>query len=305
MVSQKIHQLKRKIIKWYNKRFNVDYEQTCILPDKMYIKRKYKKRMGKDVDLKHPKTYTEKIQWLKLYDRRPEYTTMVDKYSAKQYVADIIGEEYIIPTLGVWNSFEEIDFVSLPNQFVLKTTHDSGGLVVCKDKNHLDLVEAKRKIEQSLNCNYYLHGREWAYKNVKPRIIAEKYLEDRVVNDLIDYKFYCFDGKARAMYVAQGRPNNTRFDYFDIEFNHLPLKYGCPNSEYPISKPSEYDEMVSIAEKLSKGIPHIRVDLYDVEGHIYFGELTLADGNGMTPFEPEEWDKIFGDWITLPKRKRR
>ena len=305
MIKEKIHKTKRKITKFFQKKISVDYEQTCILPDKMYIKRKYKKRMGKEVNLKKPVTYSEKIQWLKLYDRRPEYTIMADKYLAKDYVANIIGKEYIIPTLGVWERVEDIDFGSLPNQFVLKTTHDSGGVVICKDKQSFDEYNAKETLKKSLQCNYYLHSREWVYKNIKPRVIAEVFLEDRIKNDLIDYKFYCFDGVAKAMYIAQGRPNNTRFDYFDIDCNHLPLKYGYDNSEYPIEKPAEYERMIEIAEALSKGIPHVRVDLFDVEGHIYFGEMTFADGSGMTPFEPDEWDKTFGDWIKLPKKRRR
>ena len=224
LLKERIHRIKRDIIKKYKRKFDVDYEQTCILPDKMYIKRKYYRRMGKKLNLAHPTTYSEKIQWLKLDDRRPEYTTMVDKNLAKDYVAKIIGEEYIIPTLGVWDRFDDIDFGKLPNQFVLKCNHDSGGVVICKDKRTLNHKSAREKIEKSLGCNYFLHGREWPYKNVKPRIIAEKFLEDRIANDLIDYKFYCFYGVAKAMYIAQGRPNNTRFDYYDIYFNHLPLK---------------------------------------------------------------------------------
>lgn len=304
MIREKAHKNKRKIRKFFQKRFSVDYEQTCILPDKMYIKRKYKKRMGKKVNLKKPVTYSEKIQWLKLYDRRPEYTIMADKYLAKDYVANIIGQEYIIPTLGVWERVEDIDFESLPNQFVLKTTHDSGGLVICKDKNRLDIEKAKLKLNKSLQSNYFLHGREWPYKNVKPRIIAEKYIEDKN-GEMNDYKFFCFNGKVKALFVATDRPIDTRFDFFDVEFNHLPIVNGHPNAEKAIEKPKNFEDMIRLAEILSQGIPHVRVDLYNVDSKIFFGEMTFSHYNGMTPFEPDEWDRIFGEWLTLPKKKRR
>lgn len=304
MLKERIHRIKRDIIKKYKSKFDVDYEQTCILPDKMYIKRKYYRRMGKKLNLAHPTTYSEKIQWLKLYDRRPEYTTMVDKNLAKDYVAKIIGEEYIIPTLGVWDKFDDIDFDKLPNQFVLKCTHDSGGLVICKDKRTLNISSAKEKIERSLKCNYFLHGREWPYKNVKPRIIAEKYVVDKN-GELNDYKFFCFDGIVMALFVATDRPFDTRFDFFDSSFNHLPIVNGHPNADKPIEVPENFDEMKAIAEKLSIGIPHVRIDLYNVDSKIYFGEMTFSHYCGMTPFEPEEWDKKFGEWINLPSKRRR
>ncbi len=275
------------------------------MPDEEYLKKKFKYSMGKELNLDNPQTFNEKLQWLKLYDRKPVYTTMVDKYEAKKYVADIIGEEYIIPTLGVWNHFDEIDFDKLPNQFVLKCTHDSGGLVICKDKAKLDKAAAKKKIEKSLKRDFYLNGREWPYKNVKPRIIAETYMEDEETKELRDYKFFCFNGKVKALFIAserQTKDEETKFDFFDADYNHLPFTNGHPNAEVLPKKPVMFEEMKVLAEKLSQGVPELRVDFYEVNGKIYFGELTFSHWSGMMPFDPEEWDKTFGDWIELPKK---
>ena len=271
--------------------------------DERYLKHLFKVRMGKKLDLKNPQTYNEKLQWLKLYDRKPEYTTMVDKYEVKKYVADKIGDEYIIPTLGVWDNFDDIDFEKLPNQFVLKCTHDSGGLVICKDKSKLDINAAKNKINKSLKQNYYYSGREWPYKNVKPRIIAEKYMVDEETNDLRDYKFFCFDGKAKMMYMASNRFNNdkeTTMDYFDEDFNWLDINWGTKKSDIKPSKPNNFEEMISIAERLSKDIPEVRIDLYYCNKQIYFGEITFFDGSGFNTIKPIEWDYKLGSYIKLP-----
>ncbi|OUN60896.1 ATP-grasp fold amidoligase family protein [Faecalitalea cylindroides] len=273
--------------------------------DKTYLKIRYYAFIGKKLNIENPKTYNEKLQWLKLYDRKPIYTIMVDKFAVKQFVSNVIGEKYIIPTLGVWNSFEEIDFQSLPNQFVLKCTHDSGGLVICKNKNELDMQYAKKKIEKSLKRDYYSVHREWPYKNVKPRIIAEMYMEDSKTSELRDYKFFCFDGKVRAMFVATDRQkegSEVKFDFFDRDFKHLEFKQGHPNAYILPEKPECFDEMIFLAEKLSTGIPHVRVDFYEVNGRVYFGELTFSHFAGLVPFEPEEWDYTFGEWIRLPKK---
>ena len=279
------------------------------LPDKQYLCLMYWAMLHKKLDLKNPKTFNEKIQWLKINDRKPEYTVMVDKYAAKQYVADRIGEQYIIPTLGVWESFDDIDFESLPNQFVLKCTHDSGGLVVCKDKSKLDKAAAKEKIEKSLKRNYYWSGREWPYKNVPPRIIAEKYMSDSQETNgeelsLKDYKFYCFDGTMKFVMINSDRNSNkpTKADYFDRDFNWLDFTWGYGHAEVRPEKPDKFKEMVSIAEKLSKRLPHIRVDLYECIGQISFGELTFYDGSGFDEISPVEWDYKIGDYIKLPTK---
>lgn len=261
--------------------------------------------MGKRLNLDCPVTFNEKLQWLKLHDRKPEYTTMVDKYEAKKWVADRIGGGYVIPTLGVWEHFDEIDFDKLPNQFVLKCTHDSGGLVICKDKIALDKTAAREKIERCLRHSFYWGQREWPYKNVKPRIIAEPYMEDSKTKDLRDYKFFSFDGEVKALFIAteRGSTEETKFDFFDAEFNHLPFTNGHPNAATYPEKPSCFDEMKELARKLSKGIPEVRVDLYECNGKIYFGEMTFFHWSGLVPFVPEQWDNTFGDWIKLPPKK--
>lgn len=276
------------------------------LDDEKYLKKIFFSHMGKELDLANPKTYNEKLQWLKLYDHNPLYTQLVDKYEVKKIVSQIIGEEYIIKTLGVWNSFGDIDFDCLPDQFVLKCTHDSGGVVICHDKSTLNMVETKEIIEKSLKKNFYLQGREWPYKNVKPRIIAEEYKEDSSTKELRDYKFFCFDGEVKALFIASDRQvsgEETKFDFFDMNYKHLPFTNGHPNAKKLPEKPQSFDEMKVLAAKLSKGFPHVRVDFYEVDGKIYFGELTFSHWSGLMPFDPEEWDYIFGSWISLPEGK--
>ena len=276
----------------------------AFLPDETYLKLFYRLIMHKKLELENPQTFTEKIQWLKLYDRNPLYTKMVCKNDVKEYVKDIIGADYIIPTLGIWNDVDDIDFDTLPKEFVLKCTHDSGGLLICKDKSKLDIHTAKKKLRKCLRTNYYLTSKEWPYKNVKRRIIAEKYMVDESGYELKDYKFFCFDGEVKALFIATDRGvegEETKFDFFDAEFNHLPFTNGHPNAVDPPKKPENFDEMKEIASKLSIGIPQVRVDLYNINGKIYFGEMTFSHWGGFVPFEPEEWDYIFGSWIKLPK----
>lgn len=276
-----------------------------ILSDKLFLKWKFRHSVGYPLNLKTPQSYNEKLQWLKLYDRNPQYTRMVDKYEAKKYVASIIGEEYIIPTLGVWDKFDDIDFDMLPQQFVLKTTHDSGGVIICRDKSKLDKATARKKLEESLHHDYYRTSKEWPYKNVKRRIIAEKYMEDES-GELKDYKFFCFDGVPKALFIATDRftaGEETKFDFFDMEFNHLPFINGHPNANIKINKPDGFGQMQELAAKLSTGIPHLRVDFYNINGRIYFGELTFYHWSGLVPFVPREWDYIFGQYIQLPIAK--
>lgn len=278
------------------------------MDDATYLKMIFRIKMNRRLDLENPQTYNQKLQWLKLYDRKPEYTQMVDKYEAKKYVARIIGEEHIIPTLGVWDCFEDIDFDKLPNQFVLKCTHDSGGLIICKDKSKLDKEKARKLICNCLKHNYFWGLREWPYKNVQPRIIAEQYMVDESGTELKDYKFFCFDGQPKAMFIASDRSNpneETKFDFFDMDFNHLPFTNGHPNATRNINKPEGFEEMKQLAAKLSNSIPHVRVDLYNINGHIYFGEMTFSHWSGFKPFVPEEWDYKFGSWINLPEKARK
>ena len=283
--------------------FFADHGLHTSMKDEEFIRKMYKAKFGRYPRLENPITFTEKLQWLKLHDQRPEYTSLVDKYEVKQFVAERIGSQYVIPILGVWNKFEDIDFDSLPEQFVLKTTHDSGGVVICKDKRSFDLKLARKVINKSLNTSFYALYREWPYKNVIPRIIAEKYMEDSTTKELRDYKFFCFEGKVKALYIASDRQKSgeeTKFDFYDENYNHLPFLNGHPNAAIPPVKPSGFEDMKILAEKLSYGFPHVRVDLYEVDGSIYFGELTFCHMSGFAPFEPEEWDERFGTWLNLP-----
>jgi hypothetical protein len=271
------------------------------MPDEMYIKIAYRIKMGKKLNLSNPTTFNEKLQWLKLYNHRPEYTMMVDKYEVKKYVADMIGEQYVIPTLGVWNHFDEIDFDKLPKQFVLKCTHDSGGLVICRDKEKLNKSAAKRKLERCLKHNFYYGQREWPYKDVKPRIIAEEYLELNKV-DCAEYKMFCFEGKVKIVLVCKGEAHADKVsvrtnDFYDVDFNHIPVKILNENSREVIKRPEEFEKLKSLAESLSKNIPVVRVDFYLVDNKIYFGELTFFHNSGFNKFEPELYDKIWGSYI--------
>ena len=277
------------------------------MKDEKYLKKMFKLKMGYELNLDNPKTYNEKLQWLKLNYKNPDTIKMVDKFLSKQFVADRIGEEYVVPLYGVWDRFDDIDFDVLPHQFVLKTTHDCGGVVVCKNKNCFNKKKAKRFLLKHLKREYFYHCREWQYKFVKPRIIAEKYMKDskdQAEEGLTDYKFFCFNGDPKAMFIATDRAKadaETKFDFFDMEFNHLPFTNGHPNSDKPIGKPEQFDLMIELSRKLSKDLPHVRVDFYESDGKIYFGELTFFHWGGFVPFEPKEWDDKFGEWIELPR----
>lgn len=278
-----------------------------LFSDKLSLRLLFKIRMGRKLNLENPQTFNEKLQWLKLYDRKPIYTTMVDKYAVKEYVAERIGEEYIIPTLGVWDNFEAIDFDELPKQFVLKCTHDSGGLVICRDKDKLDKEAAKAKISASLKQNFYYHTREWPYKNVPPRIIAEQYMTDSPdSNDFSDYKFFCFDGKVDCVMVCLERSSgDTKFYFFDRDWNLKRLNIRGKNAPegFTIPKPECMDEMFEIAAKLSQGVSYLRVDLYQSNGRVYFGELTFFPQSGFDANLLPETDEYFGRLLQLPKKQ--
>lgn len=279
---------------------------ASLWPDKLYLKLLYKFIFGKNLDLDNPITYSEKLQWLKLYNRLPEYVTMVDKAAVKDYVAEIVGGEYVIPTLGAWEKAEDIEWDKLPNKFVLKCTHDSGGLVICTDKSNLDKIETIQKLNRGLKRNYYKMWREWPYKNVHRQIIAEEYIEPAPrKNDLPDYKFFCFDGKVKALFVATERQNpdeEVKFDFFDSEFKPLPFRQGHDHAKVLPPKPQNFELMKKIASKLSEGHPHLRIDLYEVGDKVLFGEITLFHFSGLVPFEPSEWDYKFGEWLQLPNK---
>lgn len=275
-----------------------------ILPDEPYLRLIYLVKFHRLLNLKNPQTYNEKLQWLKLYDRNPEYTRMVDKYEAKGFVAERIGEGYTIPTLGVWDHFDEIDFHLLPDSFVLKCTHDSSGPVICRDKSRLDRPAARKRIESCLKKNYYWDYREWPYKDVKPRIIAEPYLRDEQTGELRDYKFYTFGGQVKALLIVSGRESgDVRGDYFDETFKHLNLEWGFAHADTEPGLPKNLDTMIALAQKLSANTPQLRVDFYEANGKVLVGELTFFDGGGVQRMKQQEWEKAFGDWIRLPPKK--
>lgn len=272
------------------------------LSDKNFYRLQYFAILGRFPNIDTPILYTEKLQWLKLYDHNPLYTKIVDKYEVKNIISKIIGDKYIIPTLGVWNSPEEIDFDLLPNQFVLKTTFGGGGdgIVICRDKSMLNIDETIKKLKKSFNTDPYIRAREWPYKNVPRRIIAEQYMEDDS-GELRDYKFYCFNGVPKVMLVASNRFTNHNFNYFDMDFNVLPITSAMgAQSDVKMERPEGFEEMKEVATKLSRNFAHVRVDLYSSGGKVLFGELTLYDSSGYDDLNSKEWNKRFGDWITLP-----
>lgn len=271
------------------------------LSDKNFLRKKYFLKLGKKLNLNKPITFNEKMQWLKLYDRKPEYTNMVDKYEVRKYITETIGKEYLIPIIGVYDKFEQINFDKLPNQFVIKCTHDSGSTIICKDKRNFDVNVAKKKIKSCQKINFYLKGREWPYKNVKHRIIIEKYMKNDDNGELKDYKFMCFNGKVKCSFVCSNRYNDEgmKIDFYDLDWNKMSFQRHYPNSEEQITKPKNYELMIKLAEKLSNNIPFVRVDFYEINGKIYFGELTFFPGSGFEEFTPEKYDEILGQWINL------
>ncbi len=277
-----------------------------LVPDKIYLKVKYRLIVGKKLNLNAPETFNEKLQWLKLHDRNPLYTKLVDKYEARKYVAEKIGEEYLIPLLGVYDSFEEINFDTLPNQFVLKPTHTSGNIFICKDKSKINYDELKKIVNRWLKRNYYWFHREWPYKNIKPRIICEKYMVDESGEELKDYKIFCFNGEPKLIQVDYNRYSCHKRNLYDINWNYIPASIQYPTDpNVIIKKPKKLDKMLEIAKILSEGFPHVRVDLYYnyIYDKIYFGELTLYHGAGYEKFEPESLEIEMGSWLKLPLDK--
>lgn len=271
-----------------------------IKSDELYLKVYYRLRMREKLDLKNPITFNQKIQWLKIHNKDKKYRQLVDKYEVRKIIQEIIGNEYLIPLLGVWDRFDDIDFEKLPNEFVLKPNHISGSVVICRGKENFNFKKAKKILSKALKRNYYYAGRETPYKNVRARIIAEKYMVDESGEELKDYKFFCFNGVAKLLYIASERnKGRTKFNFYDINFNPLPFTNAHGRSDRQFVKPENFDKMISLAEKLSAGFAHVRVDLYNVSGEIYFGEYTFHHMGGIFPFKPKEWDKRLGDMIEL------
>ena len=284
----------------------IDDKTLHLLSDEAYLKIKYRYLFGENIDLALPKTFNQKLQWLKLHDRKDIYTVMVDKYEAKKYVSEVIGERYVIPTLGVYNRFDEISFDELPEQLVIKCTHDSGGLVIVRNKSKVDINEIRKKINKSLRRNYYFVSREWPYKNVKPRIIVEKYMRDSCHDELRDYKFFCFNGEPEVVLVCSDRFCGTglKETWYDNKWNRLPFTEGGHEVDDSLTKPDNFDLMLKLARVLSKNIPFVRVDFYSIDGDVFFGEITFYPASGYERFNPVEWDKKLGDMINLDLAKK-
>lgn len=278
------------------------------LSDVTYLKWVYYLRTGKYLDLEHPKTFNEKIQWLKLHNTSDECTRSVDKYEVRQLIAEKIGEEYLIPMVGCWESFDEIHFDTLPDQFVLKCTHDSGSVVICRDKCTFNKEAAKAKLEAAMKHNFFWTGREYPYKNVKPRIICEQLMKDSKSDDLVDYKFFCFGGQPKILFYASDRFNKkkepTKFDFYDMNLERLDIsRPGHGHADTPLNEIPKFSEMKDIATKLSSGYPFVRIDLYLINDKIFFGEYTFHPSGGYVKFAPDVWDTTFGEWIKLPTDK--
>lgn len=283
------------------------YQIFRLIPDAIYIRLRYKNVFSRFPDLRNPKTFNEKLNWLKLYDRNMIYTIMVDKYEAKRYVADIIGEEYIVPTYGIWDRAEDIDFDSLPDKFVLKATHDSGRVIICRDKSTLDKDNAIREMRKSLRRNFYAVTREWPYKNVKPRIIAEQLLETLDGSEIADYKVHNFNGIPRIILVCRDRFNGVMTeDFYDTQWNHIDVRRPAhPNAMRLEDQPKTLEKMLELSQRLSEGIPFVRNDFYSINGKVYFGEMTFYPASGLVPFVPESYDLMFGEWLNLNQINHR
>jgi len=278
-----------------------------LIPDRVYVQLLYYKHFKHFVNFSNPVSFNEKLQWLKLNDRQPIYTTLVDKLGMKDWIKSKVGEGYTIPTLGVWDKPEDIEFDKLPNQFVLKWNHDSGSIVICKDKEKFNKAEAIAKLRHGAQFNGFWYGREWPYLNVPPKVFAEPYMEDSTTHELRDYKVFTFNGEAKLLLIASDRQKpgvDTKFDFYDMNLEHVDMRNQHENAAIPPEPPQSFPIMKELAEKISKGFVHLRVDFYEVDGKVYIGELTLYHGSGIMTFSPDKWYKILGDWIDLNKCKK-
>lgn len=284
-----------------DKRYKDALYQACsFIKDPRYLKMMFRMKVKYSLDLENPRSFNEKLQWLKLFDRNDSYPDLVDKYQVRKYVAERIGDDHLIPLIGLWDSIDEMDFGCLPNRFVAKCTHDSGSVVICADKGSFDEGAAKKKLCHALKHDMFFVGREWPYSKVKPRIIVEEYLGNPS-DDLVDYKFMCFGGKVKCIFTCTERfsDEGLRVTFFDTEWKKLPFERHYPASNKAIPKPENLSEMIRIAEILSRGLVFARIDLYVSKGSIYFGEVTLYPGSGFEPFRPLEWDYTLGSWLDI------
>ena len=298
-----IDKVKKAIKKPYKILLKLDEKRIITLDDERFLRYRGLNK-GFNFDLKNPKTFNEKLQWLKLHDRKELYTKLVDKYEVKKYISDLFGAEYVIPTIGVYESFNEIDFSKLPNQFVIKCTHDSSSVIICKDKSKLDINECARKINKALKRNYYYPGREWPYKDVKPRILVEEYMEDES-GELKDYKFFCFNGEPKLVLVCSERFSSSNMckTWFNSNWELMPISEGGHRVDESLKKPFGFEQMKEMATKLSSEMAFVRVDFYEINSRVYFGEITFFPASGFEKFTPDDWNTKLGDMITLPNKE--
>ena len=307
-LKESIYNAKKKVTQPYKTICEIceykDYKYAPLIPDKLFLKCFYRKHLNKKLNLKNPQTFNEKLQWLKLYDRKPIYTTMVDKATMKDYVSNVIGDGYEIKTIGIYKNVEEIPFDQLPDKYVVKCTHDSGSAFICRDKSKINLESLKHRITEKLKKNYYWYGREWCYKRVVPRIIVEEYLDDNG-KDLLDYKLFCFNGQVKLYDIHFNRFGNHKTNLYNINGDLLNFEFeNMPSDPDIIAKrPDKFSEMVTIAEILSKDIPFLRVDFYSVNNRIYVGELTFYPSSGVQGFT-NSGDNILGRMLELPKKQK-
>ncbi len=281
---------------------SIAMKSLIFLPDELYLKLLFRVRTGKKLDLKNPIGFCEKLNYLKLYDVHPEYTNFVDKIKVRAIIKEKIGEEYCVPMLGYWKRFDEIDFDALPESFVLKCNHDSGSYKIIKNKNLLtksDYIALKKHFDKSVSHSSFFAVREYPYKNVDPYIYAEQYMKTDYAGQIRDYKFLCFNGEPKLMYICSGKGVDYREDFFDMDFHWLPIKSFYTYSDVPPQKPKCFQEMIGIASKLSTGMKHVRIDLYEFNGKVYFGEFTFFNNGGVVGFYPEEWERKLGEWIVI------
>lgn len=269
--------------------------------DKFYLKMLFRLEMGYPLNLNDPKTFNEKLNWLKIYYRNPLYSRLADKYLAKEYVAEKIGEKYLVPNYGVWDSVQDVNIDELPEQFVMKATGDSSGVIICRNKSKLKIEEAKAKLARCQNSNYYYFLREWVYKDIKARIIVDKFLDDNSGKELRDYKFWCFNGEPKVMYCTN-KGSDIFENFYDMDFNPIDINHGFRRNFPEFEKPDAFEEMKNLASKLAEGLPFVRIDFFYVNGNIYFGEFTFYDWGGMRPFADKKWDEKLGSWIKLPEK---
>lgn len=300
--------MEKKDMKKYTKYKILDFIRTkvmCIIPDKLYLKIMYKLKTGHKLNLKNPERYTEKIQWLKLYNRNDEYTNYADKVKVRDIVAKNAGKKYLIPLLGVYDKFDDINFEKLPDKFVLKCNHDSGSVIICTDKNNFDYDYARKKLEKSLKCNYYIIGREYIYKDIDRKIMVEKYLDDLDGNSANDYKVFIINGEFSHLEICSDRFTDLRVTFFDEKKKKLNISEMGEKYDKKIKLPNEIDEMIEIAKNIAGDIPLLRVDFYDVNGKIYFGEVAFFDCSGYATYSDDSFDYTIGRKLQLPEFRRK